>query len=59
MLTEWRPLLCPFDMTMMKACGLLETFLPTKLEPKNHHKGFVLLFEELVGLWKMVHNQPR
>jgi proteasome activator subunit 4 len=40
MLEEWRPLLCPFDVTMQRAIGYLELFLPTTLPPELHHKGF-------------------
>uniref|UniRef100_A0A8C7K2D1 Proteasome activator subunit 4 n=1 Tax=Oncorhynchus kisutch TaxID=8019 RepID=A0A8C7K2D1_ONCKI len=40
MLEEWRPLLCPFDVTMQRAIGYLELFLPTSLPPELHHKGF-------------------
>ena len=58
MLKEWRPLLCPFDVTMAMGIGLFETFLPTKMFPEQHSKGFKLWFNEFVGLWKMCHNQP-
>lgn len=58
MLEEWRPLLCPFDMTMAMGVGLFETFLPTKIDPSNHQHGYLLWFDELVGLWKMCHNHP-
>uniref|UniRef100_A0A8C8IE53 Uncharacterized protein n=1 Tax=Oncorhynchus tshawytscha TaxID=74940 RepID=A0A8C8IE53_ONCTS len=40
MLEEWRPLLCPFDVTMQRAIGYFELFLPTTLPPELHHKGF-------------------
>lgn len=58
MLSEWRPLLCPFDMTMPMGISLFETFLPTKTEPKNHQKSYLLWFDEFVGLWQMCHNKP-
>ncbi|XP_057375631.1 proteasome activator complex subunit 4-like [Daphnia carinata] len=58
MLEEWRPLLCPFDMTMPMGVSLFETFLPTKTEPKNHEKSYLLWFEEFIGLWRMCHNKP-
>lgn len=58
MLEEWRPLLCPFDMTMPMGVSLFETFLPTKTEPKNHPKSYLLWFEEFIGLWRMCHNKP-
>ncbi|XP_044145613.1 proteasome activator complex subunit 4 isoform X2 [Bufo gargarizans] len=59
MLEEWRPLLCPFDVTMQKAIGYLELFLPTSLPPELHHKGFRLWFDELMGLWLSVQNLPQ
>lgn len=40
MLEEWRPLMCPFDVTMQKAITYFEIFLPTSLPPELHHKGF-------------------
>ncbi len=40
MLDEWRPLLCPFDVTMQKAIGYYELFLPTIMPPEQHDKGF-------------------
>lgn len=40
MLEEWRPLMCPFDVTMQKAVSYFEIFLPTSLPPELHHKGF-------------------
>uniref|UniRef100_A0AAY5L576 Proteasome activator subunit 4 n=1 Tax=Esox lucius TaxID=8010 RepID=A0AAY5L576_ESOLU len=58
MLEEWRPLLCPFDVTMQKAIGYFELFLPTTLPPQLHHKGFKLWFDELVSLWVAVQNLP-
>ncbi|KAB0397626.1 hypothetical protein E2I00_012676 [Balaenoptera physalus] len=38
MLEEWRPLMCPFDVTMQKAITYFEIFLPTSLSPELHHK---------------------
>lgn len=40
MLDEWRPLFCPFDVTMQRAISYFELFLPTTLPPELHHKGF-------------------
>lgn len=37
--------------------GLLETFLPTRCEPKDHNQGHLLWFDELTGLWSICHNQ--
>uniref|UniRef100_A0A8C4GY46 Proteasome activator complex subunit 4 n=1 Tax=Dicentrarchus labrax TaxID=13489 RepID=A0A8C4GY46_DICLA len=58
MLDEWRPLLCPFDVTMQRAIGYFELFLPTTLPPELHHKGFKLWFDELISLWVSVQNLP-
>ncbi|KAG9484281.1 hypothetical protein GDO78_009934 [Eleutherodactylus coqui] len=59
MLEEWRPLLCPFDVTMQKAISYFELFLPTSLPPELHHKGFRLWFDEFMGLWLSVQNLPQ
>uniref|UniRef100_A0A2K5ZD60 Proteasome activator subunit 4 n=1 Tax=Mandrillus leucophaeus TaxID=9568 RepID=A0A2K5ZD60_MANLE len=59
MLEEWRPLMCPFDVTMQKAITYFEIFLPTSLPPELHHKGFKLWFDELIGLWVSVQNLPQ
>ncbi|XP_076141905.1 proteasome activator complex subunit 4A [Alosa pseudoharengus] len=58
MLDEWRPLLCPFDVTMQRAISYFELFLPTTLPPELHQKGFKLWFDELMGLWVSVQNLP-
>uniref|UniRef100_W5L008 Proteasome activator subunit 4b n=1 Tax=Astyanax mexicanus TaxID=7994 RepID=W5L008_ASTMX len=58
MLDEWRPLLCPFDVTMQKAINYFELFLPTIMPPELHDKGFKLWFDELMGLWVSVQNLP-
>ncbi|XP_061914340.1 proteasome activator complex subunit 4A [Entelurus aequoreus] len=58
MLDEWRPLFCPFDVTMQRAISYFELFLPTTLPPELHHKGFKLWFEELINLWVSVQNLP-
>uniref|UniRef100_A0A8B9PYW3 Proteasome activator subunit 4 n=1 Tax=Apteryx owenii TaxID=8824 RepID=A0A8B9PYW3_APTOW len=59
MLDEWRPLMCPFDVTMQKAITYFELFLPTTLPPDLHHKGFKLWFDEFIGLWVSVQNLPQ
>lgn len=59
MLEEWRPLMCPFDVTMQKAISYLELFLPTSLPHELHHKGFKLWFEELMNLWMSVQSLPQ
>ncbi|KAM6956793.1 proteasome activator complex subunit 4A [Aplochiton taeniatus] len=58
MLEEWRPLLCPFDVTMQRAISYFELFLPTTLPPDLHHKGFKLWFHEMISLWVSVQNLP-
>ncbi|XP_054654643.1 proteasome activator complex subunit 4A [Dunckerocampus dactyliophorus] len=58
MLDEWRPLFCPFDVTMQRAISYFELFLPTTLPPELHHKGFKLWFDELINLWVSVQNLP-
>ena len=40
MLDEWRPLLCPFDVTIMKGLSYLERFLPTMLPEEEMDQGF-------------------
>nr|DBA27145.1 TPA: hypothetical protein GDO54_011320 [Pyxicephalus adspersus] len=59
MLEEWRPLMCPFDVTMQKAISYFELFLPTSLPPELHHKGYKLWFDEFMGLWLSVQNLPQ
>ncbi|XP_022243744.1 proteasome activator complex subunit 4-like [Limulus polyphemus] len=58
MLTEWRPLICPFDVTMNKAMMYFELFLPTLLGPDNYDKGFRLWFEEFMEIWDSFQNSP-
>uniref|UniRef100_A0A673FRQ3 Proteasome activator complex subunit 4B-like n=1 Tax=Sinocyclocheilus rhinocerous TaxID=307959 RepID=A0A673FRQ3_9TELE len=58
MLDEWRPLLCPFDVTMQKAISYFELFLPTIMPPEQHHKGFKLWFDDMMDLWVSVQNLP-
>ncbi|OXB54978.1 hypothetical protein ASZ78_003090 [Callipepla squamata] len=53
MLDEWRPLMCPFDVTMQKAITYFELFLPTTLPPELHHKGFKLN-KELCSPWPRI-----
>ncbi|VDI21300.1 proteasome activator subunit 4 [Mytilus galloprovincialis] len=58
MLDEWRPLMCPFDVTHIKAMHCFEYFLPTNLPPSEHDQGFKLWFEEFIDLWDSCHNTP-
>ncbi|KAH3856831.1 hypothetical protein DPMN_099426 [Dreissena polymorpha] len=58
MLDEWRPLLCPFDVTVIKGLQYLELFLPTHHDPEHMDKGFRLWFQELIDMWDSFHNSP-
>lgn len=40
MLDEWRPLLCPFDVTVIKGLQYLDLFLPTNIPEEEMDKGF-------------------
>ena len=40
MLDEWRPLLCPFDVTVVKGLSYLDRFLPTRLPEEQMDQGF-------------------
>lgn len=51
MLDEWRPLFCPFDMSMLEGVNLLGEFLPTTMRTGDHARGFQLWFHEFMGLW--------
>lgn len=57
MLSEWRPLLCPFDVSMLKGTSLLETFLPTTSYHLSHQLPNSAWLEEFMELWKMSHNK--
>lgn len=39
MLDEWRPLMCPYDVTFGKAMFFFSLFLPTTLPPEKHDKS--------------------
>ncbi|XP_060589859.1 proteasome activator complex subunit 4B-like [Ruditapes philippinarum] len=58
MLDEWRPLLCPFDVTVIKALQYLDLFLPTNLMEHEMDKGFRLWFKELMDMWDSFQNNP-
>lgn len=51
MLDEWRPMLCPFSVSIQRAVTYLNLFLPTTLPPEHHDKGFRLWFDEVIRLW--------
>ena len=40
MLDEWRPLMCPYDITFAKAMFYFSLFLPTTLPPEKQDRGF-------------------
>ncbi|XP_074661309.1 proteasome activator complex subunit 4A-like [Tubulanus polymorphus] len=54
MLEEWRPLLCPFDVTMMKGVQYLSLFLPQFLPPEFHDRGFKLWLDEFFSIWDSI-----
>jgi proteasome activator subunit 4 len=56
MLQEWRPLMCPFDVTMAKAMSYLEMFLPTFNTQERRDVTFGLWFDELMAFWKACPN---
>ncbi|RNA36559.1 proteasome activator complex subunit 4 isoform X2 [Brachionus plicatilis] len=49
MLEEWRPLMCPFDMSMNYAFDRFSLFLPTILLDQGHSLNFWL--REFLDLW--------
>ncbi|XP_031439180.1 proteasome activator complex subunit 4B isoform X1 [Clupea harengus] len=58
MLDEWRPLMCPLDVSMQKAISYFELFLPTIMAPEEQDQGFRLWFDEMMSLWVAVQNLP-
>jgi len=58
MLKEWRPLMCPLDVTMGKAMSYFEMFLPTFSASENPEETYKLWFEELLGFWAACGNSP-
>ena len=59
MLTEWRPLLCPLDVTMGKAMQLFEMFLPTfSVAASNPDQTYKLWFKEFSDFWTACGNSP-
>ncbi|XP_015766712.1 PREDICTED: proteasome activator complex subunit 4-like [Acropora digitifera] len=59
MLDEWRPLMCPYDVTFGKAMFFFSLFLPTTLPPEKHDKSIKLWFDELLGIWQSCTNSAR
>ncbi|EDV29443.1 uncharacterized protein TRIADDRAFT_51787 [Trichoplax adhaerens] len=59
MLQEWRPMMYPFDTSiMLKATSYFCSFLPTALLPHEHNQGFKLWFDELMNLYISCLNSP-
>jgi len=58
MLREWRPLMCPLDVTMGKAMSYFEMFLPTYSASENPEQTYKLWFDELLGFWAACGNSP-
>lgn len=58
MLDQFRPYLCPFDISMSKGLLYMELFLPTVGRPEDQNKGFKLWLEELMGIWDSNPNSP-
>ena len=58
MLREWRPLMCPLDVTMGKAMSYFEMFLPTFTAFENPEQTYKLWFDELLGFWAACGNSP-
>ena len=54
---DWRPLLCPLDVTFGKAVNLMELFLPT-LNATSKDTTYVIWLEEMTGFWKSCGNHP-
>lgn len=51
MLDEWRPMLCPFSVSIQRAVTYLNLFLPTTLPPEHNNQGFKLWFDEVMQSW--------
>jgi hypothetical protein len=58
MLDEWRPLLCPLDVTFGKALSLYEMFLPTYTAWRCPTTTYQLWLEEITGFWQACGNLP-
>ena len=58
MLVEWRPLLCPLDVTMGKAFSYLELFLPTHCCWLAPQLTYQLWYAELLSFWSACGNSP-
>ena len=58
MLDEWRPMMCPFDVTMGKAMSYFEMFLPTFDCFGKQEKTYQLWFDEFMSFWRTCSNGP-
>jgi len=58
MMREWRPLMCPHDITMGKAVLYFELFLPTYTAYQDPEGTFKVWFDELIGFWSACGNTP-
>ena len=58
MLDEWRPLMCPFDVTMGIAMSYFEMFLPTYDCYDKRETTYELWFDEFMSFWKTCNNGP-
>ena len=58
MLEEWRPLMCPFDVTMGKAMSYFEMFLPTFDCYEKRESTYLLWFDEFMAFWSACNNGP-
>ena len=58
MLEEWRPLLCPLDVTFGKAMSLYEMFLPTYTAWRCPASTYQLWLQEITGFWEACGNFP-
>ncbi|XP_019858537.1 PREDICTED: proteasome activator complex subunit 4 [Amphimedon queenslandica] len=50
-LDEGRPLLCPFDTSMLEIMERFNDFLPTKVCPEEFQYTHQLWFKELINIW--------
>lgn len=56
LLDEGRPLLCPFDTSMLEIMERFNDFLPTKVRPEEFQYTHQLWFNELINIWLEARN---
>lgn len=56
MLEEWRPMLCPFDVSMTNVFVRCSLFLPTILYEHEMEYGYKLWLAEFLNLWSTFRN---